>query len=293
MECNKEEAIRARTIAEKKFRDKDFTGAKKFILRSQNLYPGLDGVSQMLITLNVYIASENKINGESDWYGVLDVKPSDDDETIRKQYRKMVLMLHPDKNKSVGADGAFKILSEAWALLSDKPKRWAYNQRRKLQQNASPPRSARPFVNVVHRATSKPTGQNSATTTDQTPPARTVPPRAKAKAQAQTGAKTQTQAQAQPPAVWAPAPVVHVRDTFWTICRVNYEYDKVYLNPQLICLICHKPFHAVEMPEVHLSTPPSSASEAANFADMANMNSRCEEEFNALKKEERLRWPLV
>lgn len=100
--------------------EEDFAGAKKFTLKAQSLYPELDGISQILIALNVYISSENKVNGESDWYGVLDVKPSDDEETIRKQYRKLALMLHPDKNKSVGADGAFKILSEAWGLLDRK-----------------------------------------------------------------------------------------------------------------------------------------------------------------------------
>ncbi|KAI3810526.1 hypothetical protein L1987_20143 [Smallanthus sonchifolius] len=99
MECNKDEAIRAKTIAEQRLANKDFTGAKKFTLKSQTLYPGLDGISKMLITLNVYIASEQKINGESDWYAMLDVKPSDDEETFRKQYRKLVLMLHPDKSR--------------------------------------------------------------------------------------------------------------------------------------------------------------------------------------------------
>ncbi|GJU01945.1 secreted RxLR effector protein 161-like protein [Tanacetum coccineum] len=95
MECNKDEGMRAKTIAEKKFADKDFA-----------------------------------VNGESDWYWILNVNPSDDDETIRKQYRKLLLILHPDKNTSVGAHDAFKILLEAWTLLSDKSKRAAYNKRR-------------------------------------------------------------------------------------------------------------------------------------------------------------------
>lgn len=150
MECNRDEAIRAKTIAEKKFANRDYTGAKKFALKAQTLNPVLDNISQMLITLDVYISSENKVNGESDWYKVLNINPSDDDETIRKQYRKLLLILHPDKNKSVGADGAFKIVSEAWSLLSDKTKRLEYSQRRNSSQ------SGNGVHNSVNKATSKP-----------------------------------------------------------------------------------------------------------------------------------------
>ncbi|XP_076890008.1 uncharacterized protein LOC143540946 [Bidens hawaiensis] len=279
MECNKEEAIRAKTIAEKKLEDKDFTGAKKFTLKSQTLYPGLDGISQMLTTVNVYIAHEKKINGESDWYAVLDVKPSDDDETIRKQYRKMVLMLHPDKNKLVGADGAFKILSEAWNLLSDKSKRSAYNQRTRIPQKVSfqsalsSSVSVSPqFVKVVPKPTSKPKNPK--------PPAR-----------AQTQQKPKPKAKAPvPPRPPAPAPVARAPSSFWTVCHgcnMHYEYYKVYLNQTLMCQSCQKPFRAVEIakpvsmpktnggsgPQVHNTVNLSGASKA-------KMARSCEE-FNA------------
>lgn len=57
MECNREEALRAKEIAEKKFRAKDIAGAKKFALKAQNLYPALDGISQMLATLDMLLTS--------------------------------------------------------------------------------------------------------------------------------------------------------------------------------------------------------------------------------------------
>ncbi|KAL7147599.1 hypothetical protein ABFS83_06G118200 [Erythranthe nasuta] len=130
MECNRDEAMRAKSIAEAKSEQRDFLSAKKFALKAQNLYPGLDGISQLLITLDVHIAAENKINGETDWYGVLAVSPSADENTIKKQFRRLALLLHPDKNSSIGADGAFKLISEAWKLLLDEGRRLAYNQRR-------------------------------------------------------------------------------------------------------------------------------------------------------------------
>lgn len=244
MECNREEAIKAKTIAEKKFADKDFAGAKKFTLKAQALYPGLDGISQMLITLDVYISYEKKVNGESDWYGILDANPSDDDETIKKQYRKLALMLHPDKNKSVGADDAFKILSEAWTLLSDKVKRFAYDLRRNpsaFQQNVFLKKehpSADPGVNGAHphsanKATSNAINDSRTNSTNTT----------------QTGpAPVHHSAQTPTP---ASAPGDHGNDTFWTICyrcKMQFEYLKRHVNHTLLCSNCHMPFLAAEMP---------------------------------------------
>ncbi|XP_039051973.1 curved DNA-binding protein-like [Hibiscus syriacus] len=96
----------------------DVVGAKRFALKAENLYPKFD---------------DEKINGEVDWYRVLDVRPYADEDTIRKHYRKLALIRHPNKNKSVGAEEAFKVLSEDWNLLSDKTRRISYNQKRNLR----------------------------------------------------------------------------------------------------------------------------------------------------------------
>ncbi|KAL8215893.1 hypothetical protein R6Q57_022730 [Mikania cordata] len=131
MECNKDEALRAKEISEAKLVEKDFVGAKQFAQKADKLFHGLEGVSQLLVILDVYISSEK--DGEPDWYGVLGVGPTADDETIRKNYKKLALFLHPDKNKSVGAEGAFKLVSQAWMLLSDKIRRKLYDQKQNLK----------------------------------------------------------------------------------------------------------------------------------------------------------------
>ncbi|XP_010445273.1 PREDICTED: polycystic kidney disease protein 1-like 3 [Camelina sativa] len=131
MECNKDEARRAMDIAEKRVSEKDYNGAKKFANKAQVLYPNLDGLQQVLMMIDVYISATNKINGEADLYGVLGVDPLADDGAVKRQYKKLALLLHPDKNKFKGAEGAFKLVSQAWCLLSDKVKRSGYDQKRK------------------------------------------------------------------------------------------------------------------------------------------------------------------
>ncbi|CAK7349115.1 unnamed protein product [Dovyalis caffra] len=133
MEPNIEEAVRAKEIAEKRFAERDFAGAKNYALKAKTLCPGLEGISQMVATFEVYIASQAKCNGEIDCFSVLGLKPSADKDAVKRQYRKMAVLLHPDKNKTVGADGAFKLVSEAWTMLSDSLKKKSYDVKRNKQ----------------------------------------------------------------------------------------------------------------------------------------------------------------
>lgn len=237
MECNKDEATRAKEIAEKKFMSKDVKGAKKFALKAQNLFPGLEGIPQMLATLDVYVSAENKSNGEADWYGILGVEQQADDETVRKQYRKLALMLHPDKNKSVGAEGAFKLISEAWTLLSDKAKRVAYDQKR----------NARTVTKAPTTGGSSASQRNGFYNFTKSTTSSAKPPKSTTKA-----GRTST-----PAPSYKPKP-----NTFWTVChgcKMQYEYLRVYLNHNLLCPNCHEAFFAVETapPPVNGSKPPT------------------------------------
>ena len=136
MEANLEEALKAKEIAEKRFVEKDFAGAKNYALKAKSLFPALEGISQMVTTFEVYIASEAKCNGEVDYYSILGLKPFSDKDAVKKQYKKMAVLLHPDKNKCVGADGAFRLVSEAWTLLSDSTKRSSYDMKRNKQSSS-------------------------------------------------------------------------------------------------------------------------------------------------------------
>ncbi|CAN6986952.1 unnamed protein product [Brassica oleracea var. botrytis] len=139
---DKDEAKRALDIAEKKLSENDYVGAKKFVYKAQSLYPDLDGLNQVLMMIDVYTSAEIKISGgiETDWYGVLGVDYKADDEIVKRQYKNLALLLHPDKNRFNGAEGAFKLVLHAWSLLSDRAERFLYDERR-LQKK--PPPSAK------------------------------------------------------------------------------------------------------------------------------------------------------
>ncbi|VFR00788.1 unnamed protein product [Cuscuta campestris] len=138
MGSNLEEALKARAEAEKRFADKDFEGAKNSALKAQTIFPGLEGISEMVLTFGVHSASVMKTNGEIDLYAILGLDPSAERAKIKKQYKRIAGLIHPDKNKSIGADGAFKLISQAWAVLSDRAKRSSYDHRR---NSSSSPRS--------------------------------------------------------------------------------------------------------------------------------------------------------
>ncbi|CAN7079037.1 unnamed protein product [Brassica oleracea var. botrytis] len=104
-----EEAKRAIKIAEVKVLENNYKGAKRFTDKAKNLCPTLDDTLA-------------------------------DDEAVKKQYKKLALLPHPDKNRLNGAEGAFKLVLDAWSLLSDKAKRVSYDhQKRKKKEKKSEP----------------------------------------------------------------------------------------------------------------------------------------------------------
>lgn len=62
-----------------------------------------------------------------DYYEVLGVQKGATKEQIKSAYRKLALEFHPDRNKSPEAEGRFKEISEAYAVLSDDEKRRQYD----------------------------------------------------------------------------------------------------------------------------------------------------------------------
>ncbi len=62
-----------------------------------------------------------------DFYFILGVSRDADQETIKKEFRKLAKKYHPDKGNS-GNEEKFKQVNEAYEVLSDKTKRAAYDR---------------------------------------------------------------------------------------------------------------------------------------------------------------------
>ncbi|RXH80296.1 hypothetical protein DVH24_041443 [Malus domestica] len=246
MDCNKEEAIRAKVIAEKKMQSKDFVGARKIAIKAQQLYPDLENASQMLMVCDVHCSAEKLFGTEMDWYGILQIDQTADEITIKKQYRKFALQLHPDKNKFSGAEAAFKLIGEAQRVLLDRDKRSMHDLKRKTSVSKTGVPHRPP-----HRASwnSNPGVQNNSRGNF-------------------TGVNLQSQQQQQP----FPPGYSDARSTFWTacpFCSVKYQYYREVLLRSLRCQGCGKPFIAYDTNVPGGAPPPPPPPPPTNLSQQA------------------------
>ncbi|GLJ09545.1 hypothetical protein SUGI_0111550 [Cryptomeria japonica] len=101
-------------------------------------FPGIKDVSELVSVAEICFAATKtscsctkpQKSKTLDWYVILKVEENAEIDVIRRRYRRLALLLHPDKNKHPKAEAAFKLVSEAYACLSDKKKRALYNVER-------------------------------------------------------------------------------------------------------------------------------------------------------------------
>eukprot|EP01018_Ginkgo_biloba_P005459 Gb_04544 [translate_table: standard] len=299
MECNREEALRAKAIAEKKFIAHDVQEGYKFAQKAYRLYPELEGLSQMLSVMEVHLAADTKLSGLMDWYAVLQVGAFSDHALIKKQYKKLALVLHPDKNKCLGAEGAFKLIGEAWGVLSDRLKRNIYDhmRRSKIQQPLNTPPADHPSPNV-----NSPSPQQEF----KAPPAEQPTPDVKSSnggnnftAAHMPSSKTPTT-----PSAYQATPKVNSSEannsptaahrtygktpTFWTACsscNTLHEYERSFERNDLVCPCCQNPFLAVEVATMSVNEVRVDAKKPRKSSRKRKNSTVMETKTNALDKE--------
>lgn len=62
------------------------------------------------------------------FYEILDIPKTASDAEVKKAYRKLSLLTHPDKNGHPHADEAFKMVARAFSVLGDKEKREKFDK---------------------------------------------------------------------------------------------------------------------------------------------------------------------
>ncbi|GFY85899.1 chaperone DnaJ-domain superfamily protein [Actinidia rufa] len=127
-DANRSEADRLLGIAEKLLQGRDLNGSRDFAILAQEADPFLETTDQIVAVADVLLAAEERINNHRDWYGVLQIeRRSGDLGLIKKQYRRLALLLHPKKNHFAFADAAFALVEDAWAVLSNSARKSAYD----------------------------------------------------------------------------------------------------------------------------------------------------------------------
>ncbi|KAG7630261.1 unnamed protein product [Arabidopsis thaliana] len=230
MSINRDEALRAKDLAEGLMKKTDFTAARKLAMKAQKMDSSLENISRMIMVCDVHCAATEKLFGtEMDWYGILQVEQIANDVIIKKQYKRLALLLHPDKNKLPGAESAFKLIGEAQRILLDREKRTLHDNKRKTwRKPAAPPYKAQQMPNYHTQPHFRASVNTRNIFTELRPEIRH--PFQKAQAQ--------------------PAAFTHLK-TFGTscvFCRVRYEYDRAHVNKEVTCETCKKRFTAFEEP---------------------------------------------
>ncbi|KAJ0110625.1 hypothetical protein Patl1_03592 [Pistacia atlantica] len=129
-----QDASRLKTICETKFKNSNLKSALKYAKKAHRLAPNLEGISSMLTAFKILrVASKSSTNATTDWYKILQVEPFSHINTIKKQYKKLALILHPDKNSHLGCEEAFKLVGEGFRVLSDKIRRKEYDMRLRIR----------------------------------------------------------------------------------------------------------------------------------------------------------------
>ncbi|XP_047331921.1 uncharacterized protein LOC124935536 [Impatiens glandulifera] len=97
----------------------DFFGAQLLASRSKTLKADIENLSQIIAVCQIHVAADETLGNKRNWHNILDVEPDADEAAINVQYKKLSLLLHPDKNKFYGANAAFILIGEARRVLLD------------------------------------------------------------------------------------------------------------------------------------------------------------------------------
>jgi len=151
-----EQARRAQALAEKCFLAGNVHGARQWMQSAARLAPGLPGAARVAAAYDVHAAAAR--GPPECWYAVLGLRQPVTHDDVKRQHRRLCLLVHPDKNPCAAADGAFKLVHAAWEALSARHPPGAAPARAsqpapqpQYRQQATPPRPRPQVVQMQRR----------------------------------------------------------------------------------------------------------------------------------------------
>ncbi|XP_051228853.1 uncharacterized protein [Lolium perenne] len=150
------------SVAEERFLAGDFAGALRVAQDAKALcrMPVPSSLAHALAAYEVHAAASG--SGSRNWYAVLGLACRGvTREDIKRRYRRLCLVLHPDKNRSAAADGAFKLLQDAWAALSARHPPAPPSADQKPSNHSRPPPAAAAPTEAEKRRASPPAASDT------------------------------------------------------------------------------------------------------------------------------------
>ncbi|XP_061998895.1 uncharacterized protein LOC133716189 [Rosa rugosa] len=121
---NHEAATKGRDAAEAYFKLGNLDSAINEAMEAKTHDPDLLYIDNFITAYRIHKAVSEK----KSWYEVLGIPETADSQTIKKQYKELALVVHPDKNSSLTADGAFRHVKTALDILSDPQQKEDYDK---------------------------------------------------------------------------------------------------------------------------------------------------------------------
>ncbi|XP_010452947.1 PREDICTED: uncharacterized protein LOC104734947 [Camelina sativa] len=139
---NEAEADQWLDTSEKLLASSDFHGAKTFAIRACKADPSRTYVADYILAISDTLLAGESTVGDSkltDWYAVLRLgRLTRNPEHVATQYHRLALLLNPNVNRLPFADQALKLVSDAWSVLSDPPRKSMYDRELQMSQIGQP-----------------------------------------------------------------------------------------------------------------------------------------------------------
>ncbi|XP_016510831.1 uncharacterized protein LOC107828093 [Nicotiana tabacum] len=153
---NRPEALRWLSIAEKLLTNRDLVGSKSFATRARESDPTLaPATDQILGIVDTLSAGDKRINNHHfDYYSILQIPPNQTQNAdfIADQYRRFALLLNPQNNNFPFSDQAFRLVVDAFSVLSNPLRKSMYDKELGFFLNLYPVASTPTPVNFVHHS---------------------------------------------------------------------------------------------------------------------------------------------